>query len=448
MNPPNERQWQRVARAASQNNDTSVAYETHFTHGAFSMARFRLSNGMRVLLMPDHRAPIFAYQSWFAVGSRDEHPEHTGLAHFLEHLMFKGTTQHEAGDFDREMERRGAQTNAATWVDWTYYTQALAAKDDNLETVIHFEADRMRSLVLDESTFLSELEVVKNERRMSVENSVYGLMSERLFQLAFTQHPYRWPTLGWMEHLEKCSLENVRAFYRANYAPNNAVVVLVGDIDPYDALTQIVRDYGGLSSEPVQRKLLTQEAAQREARTSTFTYATEVPHLTLAFHTPQEDSPDFMALEFIMDALVSGDSARLYRRLVAKEALASSVEGFLTPFAHPGLCEFVVTGRAGMSHHRLAEIVQEELDSCVRGMNQREFIKARNSLELAFYESLRDAESCAEMLGHYEINFGDFRRGFESLNDIQSITLEQIKNVAAQTFCPHNRCTVFVEPSS
>src|SRR5690606_24858724 len=148
------------------------------------------------------RAPVFTYQTWFAVGSRDEDPQRTGLAHLFEHLMFKGTPRFPAGTLDREMESRGAQTNAATWVDWTYYTVSLAAQEDNLQTVVELEADRMQNLQLDEDVFRSELEVVKNERRMSVDNSVPGSMSEELFALAYREHPYRWPTIGAMEHLE------------------------------------------------------------------------------------------------------------------------------------------------------------------------------------------------------------------------------------------------------
>ena len=127
-----------------------------------SAARFALPNGLRVILMANHSAPIFSYQSWFKVGSKHEKPGKTGLAHLFEHLMFKGTTNHPVGEFDTEMESRGCQTNAATWVDWTYYTQSLAQQNDNLEQVIHFESDRMMNLILDEKTFLSELEVVKN----------------------------------------------------------------------------------------------------------------------------------------------------------------------------------------------------------------------------------------------------------------------------------------------
>ncbi|MEK7703326.1 MAG: insulinase family protein, partial [Myxococcota bacterium] len=162
-----------LAQAATQ---VSARFLDHHRYNDDLLAaRFALANGLTIVLMVDRRAPVFAYQTWFRVGSRHEDPERTGLAHLFEHLMFKGTRTHPTGTFDREMERRGTQTNAATWVDWTFYTQSLAARGDNLETLAGFEADRMRNLVLDEKTFRSELEVVKNERRMSVEDSIGGM---------------------------------------------------------------------------------------------------------------------------------------------------------------------------------------------------------------------------------------------------------------------------------
>ena len=245
----------------------------HRYNESLSVGRFALENGLGMLVLSDDRAPVFAYQTWFGVGSKHEDPQRTGLAHLFEHLMFKGTRNHRPGEFDREMERRGTQTNAATWVDWTYYTETLAARGDNLATVIRFEADRMTELLIDEATFKSELEVVKNERRLSVEDSVSGLLSEKLYATAFTVHPYRWPTIGAMQHLEAARIDELVQFYRTHYAPNNATVVVAGAIDVAETLTLLARAYGPLSPQPLPKRDLPNEPGS---------LSTRIAHLGLA----------------------------------------------------------------------------------------------------------------------------------------------------------------------
>ena len=412
-------------------------------------ARFRLGNGLTVVLASNRRAPIFAYQTWFRVGSKDEDPNATGLAHLFEHLMFKGTRRHPVGAFDREMERRGAQTNAATWVDWTYYTQALAARDDNLATVIAFEADRMHNLVLDQQTFASELEVVKNERRMSVEDSVTGELSEVLMAEAFRHHPYRWPTIGSMEHLRSARVADLEAFYRRFYSPANAAVVVVGDIDWRPTLTAIATAYGLLAAAQPGHRTLPKEPPQRQPRHRVLHRSVTAPQMLVGYRAVAEHEPDFPALQMLMEVLVAGDAARLYQRLVIDQEVASEVTGSVHPFAEPGLCEFYLALRPGVDGERALALLQEVLDDLGGdGPTAVEVDKARHGLELSVVETLSDVEGCAEALGHFESTQRDCAAAFRQAERLAQVVAADLVRVAQQTFRAAGRTSVLALPRS
>jgi zinc protease len=195
--------------------------------GGPRVLRYRLENGLTILLLRDRSAPVCAYYTWFSVGSRHEKEGKTGLAHLFEHLMFNETENYKAGEFDRKLEESGAESNAATWVDWTYYHEAVPK--DRLPLAVKLEAERMARLVLREPQVKSEKEVVANERRYRVDDDVEGAANELLYKTAFTRHPYHWPTIGWMADIVGFSPEDCGRFYKTYYAPNNAVVVVVGD---------------------------------------------------------------------------------------------------------------------------------------------------------------------------------------------------------------------------
>ena len=448
VSTPKPYDFDQAATQASRDAGVALRCTGQHAFGAHLQAgRFELQNGLTLLLVPDMRAPIFAYQTWFRVGSKDEDPQRTGLAHLFEHLMFKGTHKHASGTFDREMERRGAQTNAATWVDWTYYQEALAVQGDNLATVIDFETDRMTNLVLDTATFTSELEVVKNERRMSVEDSVGGALSEELFALTFKEHAYRWPTIGSMAHLESASMADLEAFYRAHYAPNNATVVLVGALDPVPTLVQLARAYGPLQRQATRPRPTVVEPAQQAARHKEISRALVAPQLVVGYRAPAQGAPGYAALEMLAEMLVSGDTARLYQRLVTEKQLVTDISGFLAPFAEPGLFEFHATLRPGIDPQAVLSALQSELDAVAGSVTAGEINKAAQGLELGLLDSLKDVEGCAEALGHHQTNAHDFSRAFTQLEAYTGITAETLGQVAHSTFTPNGRSTVLALPS-
>jgi len=196
--------------------------------------RFRLGNGLRLLVLVDRSAPVMSYFTWFRVGSRHEKPGKTGLAHLFEHLMFNESEGLKAGEFDRKLEENGAESNAGTWLDWTYYYESLPK--DRFGLAVKLESNRMAKLVLREPQIVSEKEVVANERRMRVDDDVEGTANEILYKTAFTKHPYHWPTIGWMADIEGFDTEDCVAFYKTYYAPNNATIVIAGDVREQDVL--------------------------------------------------------------------------------------------------------------------------------------------------------------------------------------------------------------------
>ena len=429
-------------------SDTGITLEAvhHFAH-KISAARFSLQNGLKVILMANQDAPIFSYQTWFKVGSKHEKVGKTGLAHLFEHLMFKGTSNHPTGEFDLEMESRGCQTNAATWVDWTYYTQSLAQHKDNLECIIHFESDRMSNLILDEKTFRSELEVVKNERLMSVDNSIGGCMSEKLYQQAFSEHHYQWPTIGYMDDLEKTELATLKQFYKNFYAPNNAIIVVVGAIEATQTLELIWKSYGHLQPQELEPYVPELDPPQTSVRTSLLSKPISTTQVLVAYPAPAQNSPEYSALELLNSTLCDGESAHLYRKLVIEDRVASDVSGFLTPFAEAGLFEFAITPMPGINHDDIIEKLDAEIRQACLNITQEEVDKARNSLELALLQGFQDNESCAEMFGHFEANFGDFSMAFKHIDEWKELELDHIKAVGQKTFQAHKKNIVIAKPS-
>ncbi|MEO8877409.1 MAG: pitrilysin family protein, partial [Polyangiaceae bacterium] len=226
-----------------------ATFDGSFPFSGDAIERYKLDNGLDLLVLVDKSAPTVNYSTWYRVGSRHEKPGKTGLAHLFEHLMFNETENLKAGEFDRTLEESGAETNAATWFDWTFYYESLPS--DRFPLAVKLEADRMANLVLREPQVASEKDVVANERRFRVDDDVEGAANELLYKSAFDTHPYHWPTIGWMEDILAFSPEDCAAFYRTFYAPNNATIVVVGDVKAKDVVSKISAAYGKLPSSEI-----------------------------------------------------------------------------------------------------------------------------------------------------------------------------------------------------
>jgi len=256
-----------------------------------------LDNGLRVLLLEDPRSPIVSFQVWYRVGSRNEHRGATGIAHFLEHLMFKGTPSHGPKQFARLVEENGGQDNAFTSQDVTSYYVDIAA--DKLDLIIDLEADRMQNLLLDPKDIASEREVVIEERRTRTEDEPGGFLGEEVSSIAFKAHPYGAPIIGWMEDIRRVTPEEIRAFYKTYYVPNNAIVVAVGAFRTPDVLEKIKKRFGRIPRGKVPPPMLAVEPVQNGERRVTVKKQAELPIVYMAWHVPNQKSDDSVALELL-----------------------------------------------------------------------------------------------------------------------------------------------------
>ena len=407
--------------------------------------RYRLANGLGLIAAVDKRAPIVALQTWFRVGSRHERPGATGMAHLFEHLMFGQTESLPPGEFDRLVERTGGESNAATWVDWTYYKLSLPARD--LALGVRLEAERMQHLVLEPTPVEAERDVVTNERRERVEDDVDGWLDEQLMAHAFTVHPYRWPTIGWMEDIRALALPEIRAFYRTWYAPNNATIVCVGDFDDEHLRDLIAQHYAHIPAAELPAPIEQTEPVQLKERVIRAPKPIATDRLLVGYKAPGQDHPDWAALEIVSTLLAGCPSARLYRKLVIDQEAASSVDAQLTPFRDPSLLRLAVTTARGHGADEIVAAIDREIAGLVeQPPPPGEVEKAKALAETDFWSALADVDGKAEALGHYETALGDFRRLSAIAERLTAVTAADVARAVRTYLTPAHRTIVIAEP--
>ncbi|MFI5297946.1 MAG: M16 family metallopeptidase [Polyangiales bacterium] len=426
--------------------DARVEWEGETPFGPTMRVRsYRLGNGLEILLLVDHHAPVVAYHTWFHVGSRDEEVGKTGLAHFFEHLMFNETTSLAAGEFDRVFEENGAETNAATWTDWTYYHESIPASKIGL--AVKLESDRMHNLVLRDKQVGSEREVVANERRYRVDDDVEGSVSELLFKTAFTVHPYRWPTIGWMADIEAYTPADCERFYRTYYAPNNASVIIVGDVDEAATLKLIQDGYGGLARSTIARKSRPTEPKQTVERRVEVKKPTATEKVMLGYQSPPLGDADHVALTVLNEILFGGRASRVYRALVQQTEIASDLRGWVATLSDPGLYEMYLTARGVHTASELIGALDAELGKLrEHGVTEPELARAKSRLELGFLQGLETVSGKAEQIGFYKTTLGDPGKAFERLEAYRGVSADDVVRVARAYLIAEHRSVVVVLP--
>jgi zinc protease len=441
-------QWLDSLNASASSLDpTRARVELVGTHpfGAETVQRYQLGNGLTVLVLVDRSAPVASYFTWYKVGSRHEKPGKTGLAHFFEHLMFNETEGLKAGEFDRTLEENGAESNAGTWLDWTYYSESLPA--DRITLAVKLEAERMARLVLRDKQVASEREVVMNERRYRVDDDVEGAANELLYKTAFTVHPYHWPTIGWMQDIERYTPSDCEAFYRTYYAPNNATVVVVGDVDEPTLLGAIRDAYGPLPSSTIPVEALVVEPPQTSPRELEVKKPTATEKLLLAFRGPSLGDADHAPLTLLNEVLFGGRASRLYRALVIETEIASEVRGWVSAFAQPGLYETYVTAREGKTTRDLETVLARELTRAREALvTDDELARAKARLELSLLQSLETMSGKAEQIGFNETVLGDPSAGFTRLDAYRNATAADLQRVAQRYLVDASRTIIRVLP--
>lgn len=403
--------------------------------GALRLHPFRLANGLRVLVVPDPSAPVVAVETWYRVGSSDEVAGKTGLAHLFEHLMFKGAEGLPEGEFVARLEALGAEgLNAWTWLDQTVYQQALPVA--HLDEVLRLEALRMSKLSLDETSFLSELEVVKNERRMTSDDEPSGKMSELLFKTAFEAHPYGWPTIGWMADLDAMTRADAIAFYRRYYAPDNASILLVGDVDPEDVVARVDAAYGALAPAAPERPVKPVEPPQVTPRQRELTLPITADRVLVGFKVPAYADPATPVILALDAALTAGRSGRL-QRVLKDGGIVAEVGASVLPLRHPGMWEFSLEARPGISAERVLAAFWAVIDTIRReGPSEGELAMGVAQWESATWASLEDAQGKASFVGWSMTHTGSARDGVARLAAIEHVTVEEAREAAVRWLDP------------
>jgi zinc protease len=422
-----------------------LAEVTEERFGAERLVRAVLSNGLTVLLLEDHAAPVVAVHSWFKVGSRCEKPGKTGICHLFEHLMFGETKRLRPGAFDRKLEDAGAETNAATWCDWTFYHETVPA--DRLRLALTLEAERMANLVLREPQVASEKEVVANERRLRVEDDLDGWASERLWELAFSAHPYRIPTIGSMDDILAFTPDDCERFYATYYAPNACTLILVGDIDPTKALALVLETHGALEASTLPAEDLAPEPPQTEPRRLEAKKPTATERVQLAYHGPALGDADHATMSLLVEILAGGRASRLHQALVRTQELVTEIGGTCGSFRDPSLIEFSATARPGVRAAAVEAAIEAELarlrDELVAG---EELERAVARMELGVAQSLETANGKAELIGFHETVLADPDAPFRRLRQWQRTSAADLRRAARRFLRPEGKNVVVLLP--
>ena len=392
-----------------------------------------LPNGLRVLLLEDHRSPIVSFQVWYRVGSRNEQRGATGIAHLLEHMMFKGTPTYGPRQFARVVEQNGGQDNAFTSHDVTSYFVNIAA--DKLDLVVELEADRMQNLLLDPKAIDSERQVVIEERRTRTEDDPGGFLGEEVGSIAFKAHPYGYPVIGWMEDLKRLTPDEIRAFYRAYYVPNNAMVVAVGAFRADDALERIRRRFGRIPRGPEPPAVLAVEPPQNGERRVIVRKQAELPIVYLAWHVPNHRSEDAAALEVLSTILSGGRASRLYKQLVYERQLALEAGGDYSYFSlDPNLFWFWATPMPGQAPETLERELLAQMERLkTEPVTAEELQRAKNQIEAAAVFQEDSIHRRASLLARFEL-MGGVALKDTFIAKIRAVTVADLQRVARAYF--------------
>lgn len=401
--------------------------------GSFQVKRTTLPNGLKLLILQDPSSPTFAYQTWFDVGSRNEVPGRTGLAHLFEHLMFKGTKNHAEGEFDALLEQAGAEgENAFTSNDHTVYVQELPK--DSFPLIVSLESDRMTNLIVNDQSFKTERDVVQNERRFRKENSAEGTIYQTLFETAFTDSPYHWPVIGYEQDLNLMNAQDARDFYERYYSPDRATVVISGDVDADEALKKVERVYGSIPARKTPDGVIASDPEQIAQRRKTLNLNVEVGMLWLGFKIPGADSPDAPAFEAIQGLLSEGKNGRLKRALV-DAGIASETDSGSLSLRDPGLFLIEINLQKGQSPILAESVTLRELERLKTMLVREDELKrSLNVMRFRFLEKLTTASGRAHFLGQAETSFGSFEKGLEFQRRVESVTPEQVRDAATRIF--------------
>lgn len=401
-----------------------------------------LPNGLKVLILKDPNAPVAVFQIWYHAGSINEEIGKTGLSHLLEHMMFKGTNRYGPRTFSSMIKRAGGIDNAGTSRDYAFYYQKLAP--ERLKLSIELEADRMKNLILDPWETVSERNVVMEERRLRYEDDPQNLVYEEVIAAAFRNHPYRWPVIGWMEDLKEISREDLIEYYEKFYAPNNALIVVAGNVDTDAVMQQIKEKFSSIPKGRVLSRGKVGEPEQRGERRVVVRKEAELPYIVIAYKAPNIPHEDSYALEILSSVLSGGRSARIYKNMIDEKRIALSAgTGYNNLQKFPFLFYLYGTALPGRTVSELEEALGDEIDKIKNEPpSEREVQKAKNQIEADFIMGQDSAFFQAEILAVFEM-IGDWKLRDKYLEGVRRVTPKDVQAVA-QRYLVKEKSTVGV----
>ena len=406
-----------------------------------------LSNGLTLLVAEDHSTPTLCYMTYFRVGSRNERPGITGISHLFEHMMFNGSARFGPSEFDRLIESSGGHSNGSTWYDYTNYHEEVAS--ENLETVLELESDRMRSLLITPENLEQERSIVKEERRLRTDNSTEGKLFEVLMSNSFTASAYRWPVVGWEPDLDNISLADCQEYFRTYYAPNNAIVVIVGDVDASETARLMESHFGGIARQEPPRAVVDAEPEQKGEKRIIHRMMAEMPAIMAGFKAPSFADPRYASFEVIRSILTDGESSRLYRSLIYEKQMATDAYAFFRPSIDQ--CLMVLYAQA--KQETRVEDLEGALDGVLAGLSSgevtaKEVQKARNRIRSEVVRDSKDNAGTAERIGFFELLTGDHTQMNAMLDRVDAVTPEDVTQAAKDFLVPDRRTVVTLIPEN
>ncbi|HUS20275.1 MAG TPA: pitrilysin family protein [Terriglobales bacterium] len=407
----------------------------------------KLSNGLRVIIAPDHSAPVFGISVTYNTGSRNERQGRTGFAHLFEHMMFQGSKNVAKGEHMLLVANNGGSMNGSTNNDQTNYYESLPK--NQLDLALFLEADRMKALDVNEANLTNQRNAVQEERRLRLDNQPYGKSGEELQALAYDNFPYHHSVIGSMDDLNAAKLEDIQEFFRIYYAPNNAVLVLTGDVEPAAALAKVKKYFGSIPRQPDPPPVVINEAPHTAERRKTMPdQLARLPQYHAVYIVPQGNTPENYALQVLGNALSGGRSSRMYERLVREKQLAQNVNVFTEARRGPSLLHVVATPGRGVKIDDLEAAINAELEAVKKdGVTAREIEKARVQYLRGQVGIRASSLGLANRIASNAIYFNDPGLINTAVDKYNAVTAAQVKAAAEKYLTPANRTVVITMPA-